>query len=452
MQRCTRRQIMQAIVRATGSGIALLASCRPLGPAAQQGSGVPAPRAKLSFATWGDLTGALTDAYERQLKRFHQQYPTIEVEFFIAPFAEYRTQLFALLTAGQPYTLFVSGNYWTFELSGNDALLDLTNRVKRDLDTTKLSPVAVRSGTDYTGKIWGIARTANVAVLYYNKEHFDQAGLPYPNENWSYDDVLKAARQLSREELARYGWYSRNFISSDWVPLTHSWGGGFIDPKDWTRMTVNRPENVEALQWAVDTIHRHRVAPTVEVERELNQKYGTEGPFSGGHVAMMNGIDQVGFWGKGLVEALRFDVTYVPRGPKARKSAAPTHHYVIPRLVQPDAAEAAWRLLKFLLLDLEAHVDVAVGIRFMPMLKAAYDDLRIRKRPLPPDNMKAFIDPLVQGWADDIDVNGVWSKWTEIVGRELTLAWRGEKTVKAALDEAQPLCQQAADDFYKARR
>jgi multiple sugar transport system substrate-binding protein len=177
---------------------------------------------------------------------------------------------------------------------------------------------------DDKGKIWGVARTANVAVLYYNKDHFDQASLKYPAPTWTYDDVLKAAKQLTRTtggQVERYGWYARNFISSDWVPLTHSWGGGFINPKDWTQMTINRPENVEALQWDVDMIHKHQVAPTPDAEGQLNQQYGSAGEaaFAAGKAAMMNGIDQVGFWGKDLREALNFDATYVANGPKARR-------------------------------------------------------------------------------------------------------------------------------------
>jgi ABC-type glycerol-3-phosphate transport system substrate-binding protein len=114
-------------------------------------------------------------------------------------------------------------------------------------------------------------------------------------------------------------------------------------------------------------------------------------------------------------------------------------------------ADAAWKLMRFLLLDPEAQVDVAVGIRFIPMLKAAQDDPRILHRELPPANMKAFIDPLVQGWADDIDVNGVWGKWTDLMSAPMKDVWNGQKSVKQALDEVQPLAQQAADDFYKEK-
>jgi multiple sugar transport system substrate-binding protein len=423
-------------------------------PAAQPSTPTAAPTIRLELGTWGDLTGGLADAFPRQFKRFQEQNPNIETELRIAAFSDYQTQLFANLAAGQPYPIFVSGNYWTFEFSASKFLLELTDRVKRDLDVSKLSPVAVRSGTDDKGRIWGVARTANVAVLYYNKAHFDEAGMTYPDPTWTYDDILKAAKQLTRSsggQVERYGWYARNFISSDWVPLTHSFGGGFINAKDWTQMTINRPENVEALQWDVDMIHRHQVAPTGDVEKQLNDQYGSAGEavFAAGKAAMMNGIDQVGYWGKDLRETLKFDATYVAKGPKDRRSAAPTHHYVIARTVKPEVADAAWKLMKFLLLDLEAHVDVAVGIRFIPMLKAAYDDPRILHRALPPDNMKAFIDPLVQGWADDIDVNGVYRKWTDLISAPMAAVWRGEQSVKQALDQVQPLAQQAADDFFK---
>jgi ABC-type glycerol-3-phosphate transport system substrate-binding protein len=49
----------------------------------------------------------------------------------------------------------------------------------------------------WDGGIWGIPVSASVQMLVYDKKAFDAAGLTYPSENWTFDDLANAARKLT---------------------------------------------------------------------------------------------------------------------------------------------------------------------------------------------------------------------------------------------------------------
>lgn len=50
----------------------------------------------------------------------------------------------------------------------------------------------------WDGGIWGIPAAGQVMALYYNPQAFDEAGVPYPNENWTVSDFESAVRALTQ--------------------------------------------------------------------------------------------------------------------------------------------------------------------------------------------------------------------------------------------------------------
>ncbi|NIQ99401.1 MAG: extracellular solute-binding protein, partial [Gemmatimonadales bacterium] len=48
----------------------------------------------------------------------------------------------------------------------------------------------------HEGALFSLPRYTSVYVLFYNKDLFDAAGLAYPDNTWTWDDYLSAARTL----------------------------------------------------------------------------------------------------------------------------------------------------------------------------------------------------------------------------------------------------------------
>lgn len=48
------------------------------------------------------------------------------------------------------------------------------------------------------GEIYGLPANNNTAALYYNKDIFDQFGVPYPKDGMTWDDALEVAKKVTR--------------------------------------------------------------------------------------------------------------------------------------------------------------------------------------------------------------------------------------------------------------
>lgn len=89
---------------------------------------------------------------------------------------------------------------WNMSVESTRAgyFLDLTPLIQSDttLDTDDFFP-AVWQSFQWDNGHWGMPVSASVQMLVYNKEAFDNAGLPYPDENWTLTDLVNAARELT---------------------------------------------------------------------------------------------------------------------------------------------------------------------------------------------------------------------------------------------------------------
>lgn len=131
------------------------------------------------------------------------------------------------------------------------------------------------------GKPIAIAKDYSVSAFYANVDLFDKAGIPLPEEGWTYDDYLQIAQQLTVDKngnnatspdfdpanvvqwgaSAPYwggdtGWW-RGFQS-----FLYSWGAHTIsDDGKTTTGLLNSEKAVTAWEWFRDFIHKYHVAP-----------------------------------------------------------------------------------------------------------------------------------------------------------------------------------------------
>lgn len=92
------------------------------------------------------------------------------------------------------------------------------------------------------GEQMAIPMRVGTAMLYYNKDILDEAGLSVP-ENW--DEVLEICKKLSNEELKGLAqtFYPEN---KDFIRLLYSMGGTVLN-EDMTQATVNTPEMIQMI-------------------------------------------------------------------------------------------------------------------------------------------------------------------------------------------------------------
>ena len=179
--------------------------------------------------------------------------------------------LYVLLTADAaagtlPHVSLGAGQFFhEFVLKG--LLLDITAAIKRlKIDLNDYTLVA---GTDEAaGKRYGLPFQFTISSWIYNKALFDRAGVKPPTVDWTWDDLVEAGRKLTKPEEKQWGVSMTNSIESSWGPFILSLGDDHWISPDFKKTLLATPNAVEGLQFAVDLLHRHRVAPNADEQRD----------------------------------------------------------------------------------------------------------------------------------------------------------------------------------------
>lgn len=84
--------------------------------------------------------------------------------------------------------------------------------------------------------------------MYYNKDLFDDAQIPYPDKDWTLDDYFDAIQKLTKDTdgdgvVDQWGTTSTHY-QAIWGYMFQANGGNLI--KDG-QVVVNSPENLELL-------------------------------------------------------------------------------------------------------------------------------------------------------------------------------------------------------------
>jgi multiple sugar transport system substrate-binding protein len=96
-------------------------------------------------------------------------------------------------------------------------------------------------------------------VLIYNKDLFDQAGVAYPTADWTWADADAAALKIKALGDDYYG-LIQPISTYENFKVVKQYNGGLLND-DNTAFTVNRAENVQALQRLVDNVRVTKSAP-----------------------------------------------------------------------------------------------------------------------------------------------------------------------------------------------
>ena len=192
--------------------------------------------------------------YETLVAKFNESYPYITVELL-----DYES--------GEQDVALVSP-YQIAEMRAQGDILSLDPFIEQEsFDQADFYPGAIEMFAG-EGKTWGIPAGVDPMVMYYNRDVFDLYGVPYPHHaEWTWDDFLLAGLGISDPEAEIFGYVSTP-QASDPLTFIYQHGGRILDDlQDPTRVTFDDPLTVEAVEWYVDLINVHNVAPTPEQAR-----------------------------------------------------------------------------------------------------------------------------------------------------------------------------------------
>jgi len=294
----------------------------------------------------------------------------------------------------------------------------------------------------YKGKQYEIPYDHGPCILGFNKDLFDEAGVPYPDETWTMDDLLENAKKLTKEGQQQWGMgdYYGNYLrvqNEIGMPKIGPWGGRVFNDEE-TEILLGSPESLKALNWWYDTIHKHKVAPNLA---EMQAVPG--GPWLAGMTAMA----MVPTWMTPQLTtaaAFSWDVAPWPAGPAGRKTGSFGSGFGITRdCKHPDVA---WSYLR-------EYLSVE-GMEFMwgesgrgsPAREAAYQSWLDSE--FAPEHAEYFLDALKNYAVTGHPYQTLAAREiVDIFNRHTDLLESGdmavEEAVQAIIEEGTPVLQDA---------
>ncbi len=272
--------------------------------------GVAAEQVKLTFMNALDSTTANIET--DLIPIFEAEHPGVKVEFINVTLGEFVPKLLAMAASGvAPDVVMVAAQGHLFTLYDAKVLMPLTSFIRND-SSVNWQDILPSLRTAYTvdGEIMAIPyQYAPVSLMFYNKTHWQEAGLPDPPLDWPFSRFLDEVKKLTRrsgDQVQRYG--THTYHPLNWM---YSWGGSLFD--DWRRpraVTFDAEPARAGLQVYVDLFTTHGVAPLPAQQRAWGGNYQTW--FAEGKISSV----YTGLWAAWAFGPANFewDVTLPPRG------------------------------------------------------------------------------------------------------------------------------------------
>ena len=283
------------------------------------------------------------------IAEFEAMNPGVTVLFEALPPNQYWPRMSALAAANDLPDVFYMSSGFISEWYANGLLGNLEPYVsKLNLDEYYSGVLSTaRFPTPETGDLhaWPINWVG--PVLFYNATAFDEAGLGYPNADWTWDDFLAAAQALTIDktgngQIDQYGYwiYGRYAQVEPWVYMND----GRLLNEARTRLAPN-PQAIEALQFLSDLVNVHEVAPKpLEMEGIRQQDVfplGISAMWVDGSWNISNNRSIIG-------DSFEWDIALLPAGPSSTERIAYTWPDMLASSPNTANPELAWKFIEFI--------------------------------------------------------------------------------------------------------
>lgn len=238
-------------------------------------------KVKIRFASWDD-SESLTEQ-QKLVDQFNRSQDKIEV-VMEAYGDDYDTKIAAGMGSKDAPDVMYMWNYPAYYkgLENLNSYIEKEGREYKDNFYETLWQY-----NSMNGEIYGIPVGYTTHVLYYNKDFFDKAGLDYPTDNWTWDDLKVAAKKIkeANEGVAGFS-FSRKPDPYDFEMYLWSNGTGYSDENGKLNGWINDEKSISVFKMFQD-MEKEEIAIATEG--------GGTNEVLGGKVAMyINGAWSIG--------------------------------------------------------------------------------------------------------------------------------------------------------------
>jgi multiple sugar transport system substrate-binding protein len=298
---------------------------------------------------------AENDALAAMVAAFEDANPTIDVDLQLVP--EYDTTLQAAFSSGDAPNVFYVDSSRLPDFVDAGVIAEAGDNI---VEPDDIYPSLLDAFT-VDGTLYCPPKDFSTMALQYNKTLFDEAGLEYPTNDWTWDDLTAAAETLTEGDVV--GLVVPPELPR-WLPFLYQAGGSVLSEDG--EVVFDSEESMTALEFYIGMVEDGIAAPPSELDSGWGgQAFGT------GRAAMaMEGNWIIGAMNQDYPD-IEYGVVELPAGPAGEATMAFTVCYGV--AADNDNPEESWALVNFLTGPEGALMVGEAGFGVMPARISAAD-------------------------------------------------------------------------------
>jgi multiple sugar transport system substrate-binding protein len=410
--------------------------------------------ASIRFLVFGDP--AEIDAFREVIDAYEEREPDTRIQLVEA---SDRSDLLARLSTsfagGSPPDVFLVNYRFYGQFAARGVLEPVEDRVAESemFEEEDFYPQAL-DAFRWNGELTCLPQNISSLVVYYNRDLFRRYQAPEPRAGWTWAELVRTALQLTRDaqglpaagpEAAETGRapavYGVGVEPSiiRLAPFVWSNGGRVVDDEERpTRLTLDEPEALNAMQQLFDLRTVHGVTPTEEeVEAEDD-----ESRFANGRLAMVLSSRRATPTFR-TITAFDWDVAPLPR---LAEPAGILHSDAYCLAREGEHVDETWRFVEFALGPAGQEIVARTG-RTVPSLVSV-------------SRSEAFLDPDAKPRHSEVFLDGIpairrvptISTWPEIEDATAPILENGMYLGEPAYEVAEKLDRATRPIFARAER
>ncbi|MFC4775835.1 ABC transporter substrate-binding protein [Paenibacillus sp. GCM10023252] len=291
----------------------------------------------VTLAGWGSSPEE-QDLLKQTLSEFEAEHPNVKVNYEVIA-DQYMDVIKTRLIGGEGPDVFYLDAFEAPGLIEKGVLEPLDSYVTPEFDVADFEQPMV-DAFKQDGVSYGFPKDFSTLAMFYNKKHFEEAGITAPPATW--EELQAAAKKLTKQEggkTIRYGFGVAPELARQMF-MVKAFGGQVSDDKG--QATFASPEALQGLQLVVDM---HNVDKSSGEPKEAGAGWGGE-MFGQGKASIVF----EGNWAIPFLESNYKDLEYgtaeLPTVNGKKGTMAFTVAYVMNK--ESKKKEAAWELISYL--------------------------------------------------------------------------------------------------------
>ncbi len=390
----------------------------------------------LTFQIW-DV--AQRDGMQAMCDAYTAEHPNVTIEVQVTSWDEYWTKLEAAAMSNQMPDIFWMHTNEILKYADYGKLADCSDIV----ETEHFSDISLSNASGSDGKLYGVPKDKDTVGLVYNKEMFDAAGVAYPDETWTWDDLVEASQKIY-DATGNYGYMAYGDDQLGYWNFVYQAGGSiltedkhhanFTDPA--TRKGMEFYIGLQQDDWCPDQTYFAETSPGTAFFSEKGAMFleGNWNILS----ELQNYPDMVGKWDVAVLPACPDPVSgdgraSISNGLSYATSATNKHMDVVKDVLKFFGSEEGQRIQG------ESGAAIPAYIGLEDTWVGVFDEY--------PIDVTCFIDMLDYG-IQSVN-NAARPEWKTPVSDTLLKIYTGELTIDEGLEQMQQIVDEASAEYYE---